>query len=182
MLPLIIGGGLLVGGTVAGMIGNKKATKAGQAVLRAEGARQRVLDGELQRRSDQLLAASNPVAAMGDELALGGNYAADLNAQAGAIQAGALASGGVALAPGRSNRIRSAATLIARSRAAGKKGRERDLTRDQFALDRSRIQQRSQDSQAIAAIEAEDASRVGSGWRAAGGLAQGLGMGTMMAG
>jgi hypothetical protein len=181
MWPLIVGGALLAGGTAASMYGNNKAMRAGAAVLQAENRRQRGFDRELGTRTDQLLAESVPVAAMGDELREGGNAAAELNTQAQAIQSGATAAGGQVLTAGRSNRVSSAARNLARARAAKKKADQKDLTRGQFTLDRSRIQQRSQNSQAIAGVEAQDAAQAGSGWRTAGGLMQSAGFLSMLA-
>lgn len=178
--PLIVGGALLAGGTAASMHGNNKAIKAGNRVVRAEGARQAGLNRELEQRTDQMLAASNPTAAMGDELRIGSNNAAELAQVASNVQAGAGAAGGQALTAGRSNRVRSAAQAIARARAAKAKASEKDLAMGQYALDRSRIQQRSQNSQAIAGIEAQDAAGAGSGWRTAGGLMQAGGFLSMM--
>lgn len=175
--PLIVGGALLAGGTAASMYGNNKATRAGNAVLAAERARQRGLDAELGQRTDQLLESANPSAAMGDELRLGGNASAELGKLGDNIQAGA----GETLTPGRNNRVQTAARAIARSRAAKKKSAEKDLERGQFTLDRSRIQQRSKNSQEIAGIEAEQASQKGAGWRTAGGLMQSAGFLSMMA-
>jgi hypothetical protein len=182
MWPLIIGGALMAGGAGASMYGNRKALRAGRRVVQAERARQAGMDRELEAESDAAINAAAPSPNMSAEIEAGNQAAAGLEQVGTQVQDGATANGGPTLAPGRMGRIRSAAQAMARQRAAKKQASDKDLMLAQFGLNRSRIQQRSKNSQAIAAVEAEDAAQAGGNWRMAGGLMSAGGMGTLMAG
>ncbi len=181
MWPLIIGGALMAGGAAASMQGNRIATRAGRRVVQAERGRQAGMDQELGQESDTLLNGMTPSPNMSAEIEAGNQAALGLDAVGTQVQDGATANGGPALAPGRMGRIRSAAQAMARQRAAKKQASDKDSVLAQFNLNKTRIQQRSRNSQGIAAVEAEDAAQAGGNWRMLGGLMSAGGMGTLMA-
>jgi hypothetical protein len=182
MWPLIIGGALMTGGAAASMQGNRMATRAGRRVVQAERGRQAGMDRELAGESDTLINGMAPSPNMSAEIEAGNQAAAGLDAVGTQVQDGAAANGGPVLTPGRMGRVRSAAQQMARMRAAKKAASDKSLLADQFNLNKTRIQQRSRNSQGIAAVEAEDAAQAGGNWRMLGGLMSAGGMGSMMAG
>lgn len=181
MWQYVIGGALLAGGAAANMKGASMATKAGARVIRAETARQEGMNRELDAKTGEMIAEISPTGLIAQENAQTDAAASEMAATGDQVQAGASANGAPEMSAGTKSRVMTAARALARRRAQRANADRSNLIANQYEVDRSRIAQRSRDSQAIAGVEAVDASRSGQGWRDGGGLMSGAGLITMMA-